>query len=357
MARTREPLLEKAIKEGRKAKPYPLRNETGIPDICVQYCEDKGAEYPVHAPNTYSVTSLKKSYKEYLFNKFLADEAGRDVQDLFPSADGTAVHDALQLTALKRPERYIPEERINVVFVNAFVDELGRHIEDLTLSGEYDCYDKKESQLNDYKNTKQSVIDKNFSGRSNEIELQLSLYSWLFKWKYHFYPKKHAIIARAKDHSKVKQMAMNSDKHACQVKNYEITDALRKHYVEFAKDKMVNMYLMEHGLMAVPDCTPEETWREDAFIVSKPVDMDALSKGDGYKPPKAMKVCETYDDARAWFLTNNGTGKGYRIYRRYSEPIKCRFYCQFRDICNQYKEKESTHPAFYEDVTDGDMPF
>lgn len=364
MTRTSEPLLEKAIKEGRRSKPYALRNATGLPDIAIQYCEDRESEYPNHAENTYSVTTLKKSYKEYLFSKTLADVAGRDVQDLFASADGTAVHDALQLTALKRPDRYIPEERINDVIIAGGVNEYGSFVPELVISGEYDCFDKQESTLIDYKNTKQSIIDKNFSGLSNEFEMQLVLYSWLFFRKYGFYPKRYLIVARAKDHSKVKQVETGSDKHACQIKYYTITDEMRDKYLEWARQKTKNMYLMENGLMDVPDCTPDEVWRSDNIIVSKQIDYDALERsqkgipekdGKMYKPPKAAKVCADYSEAQAF--RRNNMDKGYRIYRRMTDPMKCKHYCQFRDICNQYKEKESTHPSFYDDITDGELPF
>lgn len=349
-----EPILAKAISEGRRTGRIPITNKTDLPKIFEYYADELYNAYPHHDDDTFSVTSLEKSDKQWLFEKTCGDMCPRDVQDCLPLLDGTAVHKELERIALEHPDEFIPEERIEMplcevesMFIPTEGGEEEVLVPQLKLSGGFDLLEKKTKRLVDYKNVKQASVDKNFSDKTPFEERnwknQLTAYNGEIKYKYGFKPSCSDLVARVKDHSHVRAMKQpDYPQYACQQKIWEITEEDISLVFGMFKYRAQRRWLMLMGKLPVPNCSKEDTWRTCDFALMK-------TKDD----KRAYRTFDSWEEANEMRKAHTE----YRIYKRFGEPVNCLYYCPFSSICEQNKKIEQTHPTFIEDVTDGEMPF
>jgi len=265
-----------------------------------------------HEDGVLSATSILKPIKAIQLQKKHWDDIEVDIDTLFASRLGTAIHDSFEKIQLKN---FIQEQRY-------YAEIMGQKI-----SGKFDFMEKLKDdkyKLSDLKTT--SVWTFVYGSNIDVTTKQLSIYRWLGHQNGLDILDKANIIYIFTDWSKIKaKQSATYPKFRSAIKPIQLlsladTEALIKERIT-----AINSDTM-------PDCSDDELWKSDDKI-----------KVYKDKNKNASKVCDTKDQARAYihFASEANLRKGkspkYRIEVVKGKVNRCN-YCDVSEFCDQYKQ-------------------
>jgi hypothetical protein len=257
-------------------------------------------------PNEYRVTSLLKGVRETILERRYADKIERDVSDMVWLLFGTAVHGVLEKH--QEAESQIKEERIKIPF------------QEYMLSGQFDLYDDKTKVVIDYKT---ASVWKIIFGEYEDWRRQLLIYCYMLR-KIGFDAQGGEIVALLKDHSK-RDAKFKPDypKFPVQTINFNFSEADFKECEQWLSAKFNAIREAENlSDSELPLCTAEERYNSgDKYAVKKK------------KQKRALKVCNSMEEAEAWMAENGGD----EIEFRPGEDKKCADYCGVNQFCSHYR--------------------
>ena len=285
-----------------------ITNKLNLPEAFVRATSSDDHKFE---PMRFSVTELLLPTKQIVLQREHFDEIKEDVADRIPAMIGTAIHALLEKLA---PENVETESKIESQF------------DQFTLAGKIDCLIVDDQEIDDYKSCSVSkVMKKDFQDWLN----QGLMYALLVYLKRNIIIRKFKIYALMKDWSKLKaNCSADYPQSAIYVWEYNIQDSDYDYITTFIKNKFneIQLAMMSHNQL---ECTDEERWYTGTkYAVYK-------KAGD----LKAAKVFDTEEEAHQ-FITEkcNGTGE---IQVRPGEYLKCKYYCNAKEFCNQGDQNET----------------
>ncbi len=322
-----------------------LTNETQIVKPLADAITALYGNHPAPEDGTYFVTELLRGPKEVLLNRYHRDEVKKDLQDIIDAVLGTAWHKAIENLIISQADvDCITEQRFKVpVSIDTDFGTMTVYISgavDLIYRGE-----DGELHIVDWKTCKLAKVDKARNGEEEDWKKQLFLYAWLVEQSGMSRPKDGTIYAFPKDLTKRDYDITDPSKRRVQAVTYDFSD--REFEASVLKEYMAKLKELVDALMWGDGkeprlCTQEEMWQNPpTFAVKKP---DSKT---------ASKVCSSVAEAQKFLADKGWIGKGYMIYERPSQPVKCCDWCDAKDWCNQGKkaieEWENTNPKTYND--------
>lgn len=263
----------------------------------------------------YSATSLLKGTREAILQRRHHDEIVTEVADSVWMIFGSAVHKILEES--QETETQLKENRLEVDMPNGY-----------TLSGIFDLYDDSTGTVTDYKT---ASVWKVIYDEWDDYRKQLLIYCWMLR-SMGFDAHTGEIVAMLKDHSKSKaKFDKDYPQHPVVVKRWEFTD---DDMDEIGSWLIARFYEIEAAEQLsddeLPICSPEERW-------AKP-DKYAVIKNNN---KRATKVFDTEEDAHMFtdFHSRNCKDK-FAIEHRPGSDGKCEGYCNVREFCSYWTEKE-----------------
>lgn len=298
--------------------------------------------HPAPEDGTYFVTELLKGPKEVILKRLHGDEVEKDLQEVIDAVLGTAWHKAIENLIIRQENpNCITEQR----FKAPVVLDTDYGTVTVYISGAVDLiyHDEKGNHIVDWKTCKLAKVDKARSGEEEDWKKQLFLYAWLLEQSGMSRPVDGTIWAFPKDLT-MRDFDMNEPSRLrVQAVSYDFSDREyeRKVIGEYLSKlkEIVNNLLM--GDEPRP-CTAEEMWQNPpTYAVKKP------------ENKTAAKVCSSVSEAQNYLMEKGWIGKGYMIYERPSQPVKCCDWCEAREWCKQGKKAiedwENTQPNTYND--------
>jgi len=281
-------------------------NKTNLPDTLFKSLSND----PYYKIGDYSGSELPGPPQIRELRHRYNDKIEIDVFDLIYPLVGNNLHYILERSGVK----------------NALVEEQLKATCGLwTVSGSPDFYDENKV-LWDYKLTSRWVL---IDGVKPDWEAQLNIYKWILKQN-GFNVSAMKICCIFRDWSKIQ---------AAKVPDYP------KHQVAVLKVGYWSMGETETYILnriakhencknlpdsKLPECTPEERWE-------KPTKYAVMKKGN----KKATKLFEDEMDAIKLVekLWKPGPKDSYEIVKRPGESIRCEYYCDVKDFCQQYQRR------------------
>lgn len=254
--------------------------------------------------NRYSVTELLKPIQEIILFRKHANEIYRDVADCIPALFGTAVHELLEKNA---DENVLSEYKFEQEFYGK------------VLVGKCDVLDLSNLEINDYKTSSASKVMK---GDFSDYYKQDMMYALMAMIKFDVKIKKLRNYILIKDWSKLKANVMTGyPQSPIYTWEYDVQDSDFDYIRDFIKNRFAEI---DEG---IKDCTLEEKWYTG--------DKYAVYKKAGDK--RAAKVLDSEQEAHD-FITNQCGGAG-EIQVRKGENLKCKYYCDLKNFCSQYRKE------------------
>lgn len=320
-----------------------LTNKTNIVRPLARAIEALYGNHPAPQDGIYYVTELLRGPKEVLINRQHYHEVDKDIQEIIDSVLGTAWHKAIENLIISQADLdCLTEQRVKaLVSVDTDFGEASAYI-----SGAIDLIFRDEKgnfHIIDWKMCKLAKCDKARSGEEEDWKKQLFLYAWLIENSGISRPVDAKIYAFPKDLTN-REFDIN-DPAKCKVQEIVFDLSAReyeKKVIDEYKDKLREIYNSTIlGELPRP-CTAEEMWQNPpSYAVKKP---DAKA---------ASKVCSSVAEAQKYLADKGWIGKGYMIYERPSQPVKCCDWCDAKDWCEQGKkaiaEWENSTPKTYND--------
>lgn len=281
---------------------------TNIYNLPQPFVDAVSKEYQV-TPKRYSVTTILKDNREILLSRRHRDEIEQDVSDMIWAIFGSAVHKVLE-TANEHDELF-KEFFMTAEIINGYY-----------LSGICDVYDKKASEVIDYK-----VVSafKCLKGDFADFRKQGLLYCYLLRRngleaaKATFY-----MILRDWQGSKARYDA-SYPQHQVQKVTFEFTD---KDFAECEKWVIEKFKSLEHDEALlddeVPVCSPESRWKTQTVYA-------VMKKGR----KTALKLCDTEAEAEKYKADKGGD----YIDVRNGTDRKCAEYCSCAAFCEYYQKQ------------------
>lgn len=282
-----------------------ITNKNNLPSALVNLAQDR------YEPKEkrYSATTLLNPTRMIILERRYFDKIVVDVSDLVWLIFGTAVHEILESHDKTGYAEIKFEQKV---------------INDYTLVGKIDLYNKADYAIEDYKTA--SVWKVKF-GDFDDWEKQGLIYAWLAMQE-GFLVKKirfHALLkdwtARELRLAKLKGDFYPENSIWTWEHNININEILE--IENFINEKLNELIIAEK----LPDdklplCSPEERWYSgDTFAVMK----------NGGK--RALRVLDNMEDAEL-YLKNKG---GDYISKRIGENRRCKDYCDVCQFCDFYK--------------------
>lgn len=319
-----------------------LTNKTGIAKPLAGAIEILYGNHPAPEEGTYFVTELLKGPKEVLLNRLHRDEVEKDIQDIIDAVLGTAWHKAIESLIVSQGDvNCLTEQRfkapVNLETAFGFIT--------VYISGAVDLvyHDERGNHIIDWKMCKLAKCDKARSGEEEDWKKQLFLYAWLLEKAGMSRPVDGTIYAFPKDLTQRDYDIENPERLRVQKIAYDFSD--RAYEQKVIEEYTAKLTEIVNNVMMGDDprpCTPDEMWQNPpSFAVKKP------------ENKTAAKVCSSVSEATAYLQSKGWIGKGYMIYERPSQPVKCCDWCDARQWCEQGKkaieEWENSSPKTYSD--------
>ncbi len=272
-----------------------------------------------------SVTSLKKSPREFWLAKRHHGKCQKDVQDNLRLMLGTAGHNFIHEKSKKLP---------NVIGERPLLDTLDNGI---VLSGTFDSMDTKAKKLWDRKFTSTWTL---ILGGREEWKYQLNTYR-LMIWRLHSkgleldipLPDYLGIIAYLMDWSKTKAERDPAYPQA-PISIVDIPVMSIDEISEWVHERALMIMAHKDGLDdELPDCTLEERWcRGEKWAVHK------VHNGNVTKKAMMSGLHDTYEGAKAFAkMHEEKDGTQTEIIHRPGKCVKCGRFCDGSAFCNQWK--------------------
>lgn len=315
-----------------------------------------------------SVTSLIDSPKIRLFKKQYSTKVNKDVVDMLPAIEGTALHYVLEMADVYNAEARTLHRAIDVMekLVNQFnnpaqmkfhhkakqlrdgmqevlaagykhyrkyviteeimqVQVLGWH-----LKGQFDRVELDKKKLIDFK--KVSVWSYANKYESKQHNLQQNIYRWMIKKELDIDIAQSVLVKWFRDWQKTKAQSTPSSVYPPQrVMEIEVPLMGFKEVEEYVTERIALHQRVELEGLDSYQCTPEEKWQSASSW--------KVYNANPEKQKRAL-VSEFYreKDALKWVLDNEHKyPEGVIVKKLEGENKRCKEYCEFRDFCNQYK--------------------
>lgn len=274
-----------------------ITNILNLPEAFVRMAEDNEEV----GKDEIRVTSLLNGLCEAELKRRHIDDVEQDVSEMIWLLFGTAVHSILEKYESKS-EDIITEHRMRMSF--------GKSV----LTGKCDYFDKKSGVITDYKTCSTWKVT---YADYEDWKKQLLLYAVLLRHD-GYKVNGGRIIALMKDHIKTK--AENDASYPplpVKVIEFNFTDEDISEAELWASERIKELTALKDAEF-LPICTPEERYNSgDKWAVMKK------------NRKKALKVCDTEEDAKAYLDSMDGD----YVEVRKGEDKKCKSYCMVRDFC------------------------
>lgn len=341
-----------------------LTNKHNLPEVIF-----KAAQCETYiSKGDISVTSLIDSPKIRQFRKKYANKVHKDVVDMLPAIEGTALHYVLEMADVYNADARTLHRAIEVldklisqfnnreqmplyfkskelrdgmqeVLTSGFpyyrkyviteeimqVEVLGWH-----LKGQFDRVELDKRKLIDFK--KVSVWSYANKYESKQHNLQQNIYRWMIKKELDIDIAQSVLVKWFRDWQKTKAQSTPSSIYPPQrVMEIEVPLMGFKEIEEYVTERIA---LHQRVELEGPDsyqCTPEEKWQSASSW--------KVYNANPEKQKRAL-VSEFYreKDALQWVLDNEHKyPEGVIVKKLEGENKRCKEYCEFRDFCNQYK--------------------
>lgn len=266
--------------------------------------------------STFSVTEIIDSPRIAALKRMYGDSVEMDAEDAFYLLLGRAVHNVLDNA---NPDRHTAEKRLHT------------NVDGHSLSGQMDlCYiDNGFASIEDYKITSVWSIIYNPKGKQ-EWENQLNCYA--------------AIAERESE------VIVNSLKVYAILRDYSKRDAKTKH--DYPKSSIVEIPIKlwdkqerEDYIRArvaihastlgitneelLPECTAYERWEKPPVYAVHEI------KSDGKPKVRATRLFDNNPSAESFI---RGMNKKATVIYRPGESTRCAEWCNFSEVCSQYKK-------------------
>lgn len=280
-------------------------NKTNLPEALFQSL----SQDPYKKVGNFTASELPTPTQIWVLRKRYRDKIIVDVSDLIYPLIGNNTHYILERAGVKNA---LTEERLFATVGLWFV------------SGKLDFY-YADRTLWDYKVTSMWVL---IDGVKPDWEAQCNINALLLH-ENGFSTENIKICCIFRDWSKVQALTNPNYLSKKQVSVLGVTmwgvDNTREYILSRIKAFTEAEDLPDNEL---PKCTPEERWqRPDKYAITRL----------GNK--KASKLCESEEEAQEWIGKANPKMK-YEITFRPGESVRCKYYCEVKDFCQQYNKED-----------------
>lgn len=257
-------------------------------------------------PKRIGITTLTDPPRIRILKLRHYDEIEQDVSEFIWAVLGNACHYILAKT---KPEGRLIEQKFE------------HKIDDITIVGKLDLYEKTLQRIEDYKITgTYSVI----LGAKKEWEQQLNCYAWILR-KNNIDAKELQINAILKDWQRIKTL---QDKNYPKIPFHVTKIKLWSHQEQedYVQERlMIHREVMNSDLsdFDLPLCSEEERWQKK--------DVFAVHKG---KNKKALRLLNSEDEANK-FIKDKKVKKGCIEFRK-GEDRRCSDFCSVNKFCDYY---------------------
>ena len=281
-------------------------NNFSLPQSLIDVIQNKTYDLSEADPTRLGVTTLIHPAIVRLLTVRHWNELEEDISDHIWRVTGNAYHYILAKT--DKNDRLIERK-------------LQETVDDITIVGKLDLYEKKNKSIEDWKVTSVWAVK---LGTKEDWETQLNCYAWLLR-KAGFEVKEAYINAILRDWRK-KESKKYTDYPKIPFSRIKVNllsfDEQQKYVEERVKLYKSVMDLPDDKL---PICTPKERWaKEDTWAVYKD------------KNKTALRVFKTEDEAIDF--TYHVSCKT-RIEQRVGTDMKCQEYCLVNKFCSYYKQE------------------
>lgn len=286
-----------------------ITNKLNLPQIFVDVLTPKEEK----AKDFYriSVTELLLPTRMILLNKLY--DIDDDVSDLIPALIGTAVHEYL-------------EKNINDENAETEIKIEYKYNDNFSIVGKLDYLNIKESLIRDYKVT---TVAKFMKKEFDDYYKQGLLYTLLVYLTRHIIIRNVEFDLLLKDFSKIKSInSVDYPKAPIEKLLFKINDSDIDSIISWVNNKLndIELNMIHHKL---PPCSDTDKWfTGNKYAVFKNV-----------SDKRAAIVCDSEEEAHE-YITNKCSGSG-EIQIRKGENIRCKYYCKFKEICNQKGEEKN----------------
>jgi hypothetical protein len=283
-------------------------NKQNLPEALYQAIANdpykKGGDFSAsELPGPPQIRTLKKRY---------FDKLEVDVADLIYPLIGNNVHYILERAGVKNS---LTEEQLVTTVPSCSIGAF-------EVSGKPDLFDA-DGVLWDYKLTSRYTL---IDGVKPEWEGQTNILAWLLK-THSFKVKAIKICCIFRDWSKI-QAIKNPDYPNHQVailpvKRWDLHDTelyINERLTRHLEAEELDDYLL-------PECTPAERW-------DKPTIYAVMKKG----MKRSVRNLDSFKDAQQYAQDKGLAMETHWIQERLGESIRCEYYCDVKDYCQQYKK-------------------
>lgn len=279
-------------------------NKLNLPKSFLNYVNSEEAHDVIE--NRFGVKELLRSTRELLLIRKYKNKIQKDISECIPALFGTAVHSVLE----NNTDDNIEKEYKLEVNINKY-----------TIVGKLDFLDREKSLIGDYKTCSVSKVQKE---DFDDWKMQGVLYAYLLYKKENIIINNIEFYALMKDWSKIKlSKSKDYPKSPIYVYKYKLNDSDYDFIETWLIQKLQDIELS----IELPLCSDEERWYSG--------DKYAVYKKAGDK--RAAIVCDTEIEAHG-YITNVLGGSGEIEFRK-GESTKCKYYCDVKEFCSQYKEE------------------
>ena len=295
------------------------------------WAEEMNNSHRVMDDYEFSVTESLKDPTAIVLARRYRNAIDIDVQDTSDSNAGTAVHESLE-DAMKRCG-YITEQEISAIYS---VNVNGKTIF-IVLCGRLDGYSPENHRLVDNKNTKLATFNKNASGESTDWLDQLSIYNLLLDTvgpDWYDGIETLEIQARITDLSVVREIMNGNSPNKW--RRLIFTEPR-----EEAIDRALSNIAKAIELRSVKDedlpiCSEEYRFATSEWKIYK---RKAKNSEEHNKTAVTGHAhYKSYDDALAGMCNAGFEDEYYVIDKVGGESIRCKYYCDLKDVCPHYKK-------------------
>lgn len=295
-----------------------ITNKFNVPELMVDAIKHFQEEREISMGGInkfhYSVTQLLDPPTIVVLKKRHYKEIEKDVSDMLYILQGQVIHQLLELSpynkALKSIEeiekkRYMIEERLMI------------KIDDFTVSGQIDCYDKEKEEIMDYKYVGVKSAEKN----KEKYFLQVNMYKYILEKN--GYPVKKASIALFyRDWSEArKRSEINYPNNPIDIIDINLSENM---YIKDFMKNRINTIKKYENMPEILPCNEEDRFQDPRkYAVMKP----------GAK--RAAKLCDSNEEAIEYIVSKDINAT---IEIRNSEPKRCINYCEVNLFCPFYQE-------------------